>query len=220
METSKDLLGQYLIHNEDDPATVLFLNELEPVFDSCKELNSPSLRNRVYMFKYLRRFGVMDGITKLRGLSNWAYIQRNMFPDQGDDFKKVFIFKMSKIGSCSRVDLVKRMQPGRDLEHAWIMFDHVKRITNWTTMAYHVYDATYQRIMTIACCHFQSKDKDAQIIFWKNFNHNTARHGVPSLHFMVDSTQANWNAVQIVYGSGDPKVPMSGRERTCYFHWS
>ena len=81
METSKDLVGQYFICNEDDPPTVLSLNELEPVFDSCKELNSPSLRNRVYMFKYLRRFSVMDGITKLRGLSNWAYIQRNMFLD-------------------------------------------------------------------------------------------------------------------------------------------
>ena len=39
METSKDLLDQYLIRNEDDPPTVLFLNELELVFDSCKELN-------------------------------------------------------------------------------------------------------------------------------------------------------------------------------------
>ena len=142
METSKDLLGQYLIRNEDDPLTILSLNELEPVFDSCKELNSPSLQNRVYMFKYLRRFGVMDGITKLRGLSNWAYIQRNMFSSQNDDSEKVFIFKMSKIGSGSRVDLVRWMQPSRDLEHAWIMFDHVKHVTNWTTMACHVYDAT------------------------------------------------------------------------------
>ena len=80
METSKDLLSQYLICNEDDPPTILSLNELEPIFDSCKELNSPSLRNRIYTFKYLQRFGVMDGITKLRGLSSWAYIQRNMFP--------------------------------------------------------------------------------------------------------------------------------------------
>ena len=73
MEASKDLLGEYLIRDENDPPTILSLNELEPVFDSCKELNSPSLQNRVYTFKYLRRFGVMDGITKLRGLSNWAY---------------------------------------------------------------------------------------------------------------------------------------------------
>ena len=70
MEASKDLLGEYFIRDENDPPTVLFLNELEPVFDSCKELNSPSLRNRVYTFNYLQRFGFMDGITKLRGLSN------------------------------------------------------------------------------------------------------------------------------------------------------
>ena len=161
METSKDLLGEYLICNEDDPPTILSLNELEPVIDSCKELNSPSLRNRVYMFKYVQRFNVMDGITKLRGLTNWAYIQRNIFPGQGNDSEKVFIFKISEIGSGSGVDLIRQIQLGRDLEHTWIMFDHVKRIINWTTMAYHVYDATYQRIMTIACCDFQSEDKDA-----------------------------------------------------------
>ena len=28
------------------------------------------------------------------------------------------------------------------------------------------------------------------------------------------------NAVRIVYGCGDPKVPIDGRERTCYFHWT
>ena len=76
----------------------------------------------------------MDGITKLRGLSNWAYIQRNMFLGQGNDSDKVFIFKMSEIGPGSGVDLVRRMQPDGDLEHAWITFDHVKRVTNWTTM--------------------------------------------------------------------------------------
>ena len=88
MEARKDLLSEYLICNEGDPPTVLSLNELELVFDSCKELNSPHLRNRVYTFKYLRRFGVMDGITKLWGFSNWAYIQRNMFPSQGNDSEK------------------------------------------------------------------------------------------------------------------------------------
>ena len=111
MEASKDLLGEYLIRDKDDPPTVLSLNELESVFDSCKELNCPSLRNRVYTFKYLRRFGIMDGITKLLDLSNWAFIQRNMFPDQGNDFEKVFIFKMSEVGPRNGMDLVRRMQP-------------------------------------------------------------------------------------------------------------
>ena len=88
-----------------------------------------------------------------------------MFLGQGDDFDKVFIFKMSEVGLGSRMDLVHRMQPGGDLEHVLIIFDHVKHVTNWTTMACHVYDATYQHVMTIACCDFQSKDKDTQIIF-------------------------------------------------------
>ena len=65
LEASKDLLGNYLLHEETDPPRLLSLEELEPVFDSCKELNSLSLRNQVTTFKHLRRFGVMDGITKL-----------------------------------------------------------------------------------------------------------------------------------------------------------
>ena len=97
MEASRDLLGEYLLCNEDDSPRVFSLEELKPIFDCCKELNSPNLRNKVTMFKYLRRFGIMDGITKLRGLSNWAFIQQNMFPGQGDDSDKVFIFKISKV---------------------------------------------------------------------------------------------------------------------------
>ena len=100
-----------------------------------------------------------------------------------NDSDKVFIFKMSEVGPGSGVDLVARMQLGGDLQLAWIMFDHVKRVINWTTMACHVYDFTYQRVMTSACCDFQSKDKDAQIIFWKNLNHVMTRHGIPSPQF-------------------------------------
>ena len=61
----------------------------------------------------------MDGITKLRGVSTWAYVQRSQFLGQGDDTDKVFVFKMSEAGPGSGVDLVKCMQPGGDLEHAW-----------------------------------------------------------------------------------------------------
>ena len=60
----------------------------------------------------------MDGITKLRGLRNWAYIQRNMFPDQGNHSDKVFIFKISEVGPSSGMDLVWQMQSSRDLKQA------------------------------------------------------------------------------------------------------
>jgi len=38
--------------------------------------------------------------------------------------------------------------------------------------------------------------------------------------FMVDITQASWNAVKIVYGSGDATIRMVDKERTCLFHWT
>jgi hypothetical protein len=85
----------------------------------------------------------MDGIAMLRGCSHWAYVQENKFQGQGSDSNKVFVFKISGVGPGLGVHLVKQMQPGGDLEHAWIMFDHVKRVKHWTTMACHVYDFTY-----------------------------------------------------------------------------
>lgn len=165
----------------------------------------------------------MDSITKLRGSSNWAFIQENKFPGQGSDVDKVFVFKMSEIGPGSGVDLVRRMQPGGDLEDAWLMFDHVKRVKQWTTMACHVYDSTYCKVMTIAICDMQSEDVVAQCIFWNNLNAVVARHNIlkPVFKgFMADNAQANWNAVRMVYGSGDATVPMENQERTCLFHWT
>jgi hypothetical protein len=43
------------------------------------------------------------------------------------------------------------------------------------------------------------------------------RHGVPEPKFkgfMADSAQANWNAVRVIYGSGDATIPMKDQERS------
>ena len=53
----------------------------------------------------------MNGITKLKGLSNYTYVPRNMFQAQGDNINKVFIFKVSKVSPSSEVYLVRSMQP-------------------------------------------------------------------------------------------------------------
>ena len=37
---------------------------------------------------------------------------------------------------------------------------------------------------------------------------------------MADNAYANWNAVQIVYGNGDPKVPMENQKYTYLLHWT
>ena len=115
------------------------------------------------------------------------------------------------------------MQPGGDLDNAWIMFDHVKRVRDWSTMACHVYDATYCRVMTIASCDMQSEDTEAQLVFWKNLNSVMERNGVAAPNFkgfMADNAQANWNAVRILYGNGNKEDKMEDRERSCLFHWT
>jgi hypothetical protein len=149
------------------------------------------------------------------------YIHGNVFPGQGKD--NVYIFKMLVDRSGSGVDLVKRMQPGGDLENAWLMFDHDKRVQEWTTMACHMYDAAYCKSMTIAVCDMQSEDTKVQCIMWRELNDLIRKNNVENPNFkgfMVDSVQANWNVVQIVYGSSDPKVPMENRECTCLLHWT
>ncbi len=57
---------------------------------------------------------------------------------------------MSMDGAAFRFDLVRRMQLGDDLQNPWMMFDHIKCVQGWTTMAYHIYDPVdYYKVMTI-----------------------------------------------------------------------
>jgi hypothetical protein len=102
-EPSKNIVGEFFLSGHNDILRLLSLKELKPMFESCRELNFPNLCSKVTSFKYLQRFGVMDGIAKLQGISNWAYVQRNQFPGQGDDAHKVFVFKMSQVGPGSGV---------------------------------------------------------------------------------------------------------------------
>jgi hypothetical protein len=34
----------------------------------------------------------------------------------------------------------------------------------------------------------------------------------------IQSIQANWNAIRVIYGNGDAAIPMKDQERTCLFH--
>jgi hypothetical protein len=36
---------------------------------------------------------------------------------------------------------------------------------------------------------------------------------------MTDGAQANWNAIQIVYGTRDHIMKMVDKNKTCFFHW-
>ena len=106
MDATKELLGDlFLCPDGELPKTLDFL-ELVLVLDKCKYFSSPSIRNKVTSFKQLRRFGVINNITKLRGSSTWAFVQESKFPGQETDIDKVFVFKMSEVGHGSGVDLV------------------------------------------------------------------------------------------------------------------
>lgn len=128
IEAIKKMLGEFLVKSKDAPSKTLGLEELEPLIDRRKDMTSSSIKNKVMTFEYLRTFGVMDNMTKFKGLGTWAYMQKNMFLSQGEDEEEVFVFKMLEVRPGSGVNLVKRIQPRRDLEDAWIMFNHYKRV--------------------------------------------------------------------------------------------
>jgi hypothetical protein len=70
MEASKELVDELLIDPEEAPARKYDLEELVPVFEKYKYMSFTSIKNDITAFRYIRRFGVMDGIAKLRGCSH------------------------------------------------------------------------------------------------------------------------------------------------------
>jgi hypothetical protein len=74
----------------------------------------------------------------------------------------------------------------RDLQNTWIMFDHVKRVVRWITMAFHVYDLAYCKMMAMVVCDMQSKDTKVQQIMWTRFNEIMLKHRFPN-HISKDS---------------------------------
>jgi hypothetical protein len=86
------------------------------------------------------------------------------------------------------------MQPGGDLQNCWLMFDHVKCVQEWTTVACHVYDLMYCKMFTIAIYNMQSKSTKAQCVMWTKLNHMMLRFGLINHNFnglVGDSAQAN-----------------------------
>jgi len=122
-------------------------DELEEVMDRFQYLSSPNIRNVISSFHSNNRGGIIDNIMTMKKESKFEFIHDSIFPSQGKE--KIYVFKMLTKGPGSGVDLVKPKQPGGDLQNGWMMFDHVKRVKEWPTMAFHVYDPLYKKVMTI-----------------------------------------------------------------------
>jgi hypothetical protein len=76
------------------------------------------------------------------------------------------------------------------------MFDHVKCVNEWTTLAYHVIDLVYCKMMIITICEMQLKDMDTQCVMWQKLNKVTVKNGVLHPNFkglMANGVQTNWN---------------------------
>ena len=146
LSASKDFLTNYLFHNREGEKQMLKGEELEEVMDRFQVLSSPNIRNVISSFRSNNRGGVINNIMTMKKESKFEFIYNSVFPRQGKE--KVYIFKMLTEGPGSGVDLVRRMQTGGDLENARMMFDHVKRVKEWTTMACHVHDPQYKKVMT------------------------------------------------------------------------
>ena len=159
--------------------------------------------------------GYIDNIPKLKKASTYDYIHDSRFHGHGSSDDIVYLFKMSTMGARSGVDSVRRMQPGGDLELAWIMFDHVKRVVEWTSLGAHVYNPVFCKVMTICVCDMMYKMADAQEHMWLSMIDLLNRHGVKNINFkgfMADSAQANFNAIRKIFGSGDRSIPIEGKE--------
>jgi hypothetical protein len=70
MEATKELLEELLLVPQGVPAKTMTFEDLVPILDKCKYMMSLSVKNNVTTFRYLRRFGIMDSITMLRGCNN------------------------------------------------------------------------------------------------------------------------------------------------------
>jgi hypothetical protein len=141
MATSKKFLADYLLKTPSNAEGHHLVGEsLEVVMDKFSTLASPNCRNYVSGSKRFVRsmMDTMDSIMALKDHSSFKYVHGRRFLGQSKD--KIFVFKMPVDLPESGVDLVKRMQVGGDMENSWLMFDHVKRLKDWTTLACHVYD--------------------------------------------------------------------------------
>ena len=155
--------------------------ELAQVFDKWSKLGSRPLRNLISEARWFcGQGGYIDNILKLKKWLTYDYIHDSKFLGQGDEL--VYLFKISTCSQGSGVSLVRKMQLGGDLENEWVMFDHVKRVKEWTTFGVHVHDPNYCSVMTIAACNTQSERADAQECFQMSLLIVTEKHGMSNIN--------------------------------------
>ena len=142
--TSKQFLVEYLFTSPSNGERHHLANlTLEVVVNKFSIFSSPNCCNFILDLKHFVRSGMdtMDNIMVLKYHSGFKYVHGSKCPRHSKN--KVYIFKMLVDLSESGVDFVKRMQVGGDMANSWIIFDYVKRLKGWTTLAYHTSTIRY-----------------------------------------------------------------------------
>lgn len=129
---------------------------------------------------------------------------------------------MSLKGPGSGLDLIRRMQPGGDLQDSWVMSDVMHRMheKQWCTMSAHVYDHLYRGLCTIFVCELVSEDTPALETAWKVMKRVCKANGVDNVQFcgfIADNASAGLNAIRNTFWDGRVN---SQRERSDAFHWA
>jgi hypothetical protein len=126
--------------------------------DKVSTFASLNCRNFVCGSKRFLHSGMrtMDSIMALKDHFAFKFVHGSRLLRQSKD--KAFVFKMFIDLLGSDMELVKKMQVGGDMENLWIMFDHVKRLKDWTIIACHVYANRNCKVLTIKCCDMHSED--------------------------------------------------------------
>ena len=89
---------------------------------------------------------------------------------KGNPKRKCLSSKMSMDLPWSGVNFVKRGPFDQDTENSWIIFDHIKRLKDYTTIVCHVYNNKYCNVLMIACCDMQYEDGVAPTLSWETLN--------------------------------------------------
>jgi len=109
--------------------------------------------------------------SKIEGII-WLWLFSRQLFSWSKGWVNFFLFKTFVDGADFEFDLVQWM-----LQNAWMMFDHVKHVQRWMTMAYHVYDSIYYKVMMNAVNDMQYEDTETSYMCGKNSIQLLIRNG-------------------------------------------
>ncbi|CAM6093771.1 unnamed protein product [Calypogeia fissa] len=210
---------------EDKVASLITKDEAADLEETLAVLSDWSVvRNMIRSIKkYTHASSDLQMLLELKKKMVMPFVQSILFPGQSLNVdERPHIFKMSTTGPGSGLDLIRRMQPGGDLEKSWIMSDVMHRTLDdkWCTMSAHVYDHHYRGLCTIFTCELVSQDTLLLQTAWKVMRRICKDHGLSNVQFtgfMADNADVGWNAIRNKFWNG--KVCPS-RERSDSFHWA